>query len=92
MHRVVAQRLAADPTAWADARRRVRRWAEEGRPYAARWAALIDGDPTQLYAAMVDPAEWARALRQSTPFAGVLDARARWAIHAEVRRRLESIG
>jgi hypothetical protein len=38
----------------------------------------------------VDPAEGARALRQCSPFAGVIDPRTRWRIWREVRERFAS--
>jgi hypothetical protein len=41
--------------------------------------------------ALLDEGEHARALRQSSPFAGAIDRRTRWRMHAEVRERLEAM-
>ena len=41
---------------------------------------------------LVDEGEHARELRQSTPFAGLIDPRARWRLWAEVRERFERDG
>lgn len=89
MHRAVVERLRSDPSSWVQIRERLDRWLAQKRPYAAAWAELLAGSPEQLFAFMVDPGERARELRQSTPFAGVLDPRTRWRIHEEVRQRLE---
>jgi len=90
-HAEVAARIRADPRIVADARARVQSWleAQPPRPYAAAWAELLDGPRAALLAALVEESERARALRQSSPFAGVIDPRTRWRIHAQVRARLE---
>lgn len=90
MHRAIADRLRDEPALLGDVRVRLEGWLRQGRPYAAAWAHLVDGDREQLFAAMVDTSEAARAMRQSTPFAGLLDPRTRWRIHAEVREQVES--
>jgi hypothetical protein len=90
MHRAIVGLLREAPERLAEVRARVAAWLDEQRPYATAWSALLDGDREQLFAMMVDPGEAARTLRQSTPFAGLLDPRTRWRIHAEVRERAES--
>ena len=65
------------------ARRRVRRWLDEGTPstyWAERWAQVLAGTAEEVIAVITDPREDARALRQSTPFAGAIDPRTRWEI------------
>jgi hypothetical protein len=92
MHRVVAERLLADGGVLTAARERVKSWMESGvvhRAYAEAWWHLLSASPAEIAAALVDTGEEARALRQTSPFAGVLDARTRWQIHREVRRSSE---
>jgi hypothetical protein len=91
-HRVVAGRLRDDPSAIELAKRRVREWRERGvaAHYAARWEKLLDGPPDRLVQVMVADDEEARAMRQATPFAGVVGPRERWRIWDEVRRAAEA--
>jgi len=91
-HAEVAARIRADPTIVAAALARVSSWLAERPPraYAREWAELLEGPVEALCAALLDEGQSGRARRQSSPFAGVLDPRTRWAIHAEVARRLEA--
>jgi hypothetical protein len=92
IHRVVAERLRTDPALVAAARTRVEGWLADGSvhpAYARDWQALLDGDLAVLLATLSDSGERARALRQCSPFAGVVDPRTRWAIWREVREQVE---
>ena len=80
MHAVIARRL--DASAVERARERVLGW--EPGPYAEGWLAWLELPLPQLRERLVDPGEEARALRQVSPFAGVLTARERWAIRKSV--------
>lgn len=74
-HRAIADRL--DDATVADALVQLRRWRDEGRihpHYADRWTELLSGPRKQLLAALRANDEHAAALRQSSPFAGMLDA------------------
>jgi hypothetical protein len=89
-HREVAALLARRPDLLDAARERVAAWLRDGnvaRPYAEAWRDLLAGSPDQLATALVDPGQRSRDLRQVSPFAGALDPRTRWRIHAEVRAR-----
>ena len=90
-HRAVADRLREAPELVDRARSRVDAWIAEGgrsRHHAARWRELLDLPVDELVSFMVDAGEEARELRQSTPFAGFIDARERWRIWREVRARM----
>ena len=50
-----------------------------------QWQALLDGPTDKLVEALTSPDERARVLRQSSPFAGVLSPRERWAVLADVK-------
>jgi hypothetical protein len=83
LHAAVAERLAADPTRVADARRRVERWiAEESvaREYAEAWLTLLTEPLPVLVERIVERSERMHDLRQVSPFAGVLDPRTRWRV------------
>lgn len=86
-HRAIAERLVADPRLLTTARERVARWCETGEVhprYAHAWRELLAGDVNSVAAALVAESERMMALRQSSPFAGVLDARTRWQIWRSV--------
>ncbi|CAN5893606.1 hypothetical protein BH23ACT10_BH23ACT10_33340 [soil metagenome] len=88
--RAVASRLLADPDGVRTiGRRNLVRAVEQHGPTAqhwiARWRALLDGPDDDLIAVLTSPDEWARVLRQTSPFAGVLTPRERWALLDEVR-------
>ncbi|MFO7561753.1 MAG: hypothetical protein R6X02_03865 [Enhygromyxa sp.] len=92
-HRVIAARLLGDPALLEQARARVEAWLTEGagaHRYAQAWRELLAGDVEAVARAIVEDTERARALRQSTPFAGVLDPRERWRLWDEVRKELEA--
>jgi hypothetical protein len=59
----------------------------EGRSpyYAAAWEGLLSGPKERLYEVLVADTDDARALRQATPFAGVIGPRERWSLWKGVR-------
>jgi hypothetical protein len=91
LHREVADRIRAAPELIEVARRRVADWLATGsvaRPYAESWAAILARPLPEVLALLVDPGERAASLRQVSPFAGILDARARWRVLEQTRERL----
>lgn len=88
-HRVVAERLVTDPTVLARARARVRAWVERQpeTPYVRGWDAVLRRSPSEIAAFLTEEGDVATELRQSTPFAGVLDPRERWRIWRSVGAR-----
>jgi hypothetical protein len=72
-HRAVARRLDKDIV--VDARLRLRRWQEEGRihpRWADEWTRILVLPLPQIARRISSDSEHARALRQSSPFAGAL--------------------
>jgi hypothetical protein len=95
MHRRLATILEDDPVALEKARNRVRRWLDGSEyftgstTYANRWWELLSGPRQQLLEVLTSDNEESRALRQSTPFAGILSERERKAIMDEVVARVD---
>jgi hypothetical protein len=92
LHRAIAEKVASVPEALDRARARVRSWLASGEvaPYYARaWDEVLSRPLSEIQAFLVDRSERAVALRQATPFAGVIDPRTRWRIWREVRKTLE---
>jgi hypothetical protein len=88
-HRAVADRIGRDQLVLDRARDRVHTWIAEGRApyYANLWDQLLSGPRERLLEVLEADTEESRALRQATPFAGVIEPRERWRIWEEVRVR-----
>ena len=86
-HREIAARLRADARLIAVARSRIDGWrASSMHPrWIADWTELLTLPVDELAHRLVDDSEHMTALRQTTPFAGILHARERWAIWRAVR-------
>jgi hypothetical protein len=83
LHEAVGARLADDPAALALARERVGEWLRTGSvhvDYARAWSEILARPVVEIRELLARDDERMRALRQVTPFAGVLDARTRWRI------------
>ena len=89
MHCLAAQKIMRDTALLDGVRRTLGTWrARYGKdtPHALdEWAAILSRPWPQIAAFITDPGERATRLRQSTPFAGVLDARERERIYAAFR-------
>ena len=88
MHRLVALKLVDQPALVEAARARLESWRQSGAVpeiYLRGWERWLDLPPSERQAAMVDPSEEARALRQNSPFAGALSPRERWNILRAIR-------
>ena len=84
LHRAIADKLRAHPALLAIARQNLDRWsAAQGRsqPYWDAWRSLLDLPLEELLERMVEESEHMTAMRQATPFAGVLTPRERWAVY-----------
>jgi hypothetical protein len=93
LHRLVAERIRREPRLVDKARARVQAWLRDGsvsRPWAEAWREALEGPLEQLLALLVDPGQRACDLRQSSPFAGFLEPRARWEAWRRVRRSISS--
>ena len=92
LHRLIAEKVRSEPELIAQALARIERWRAGGtlsEPYARRWTELLRGDREELIRVMTESSEIGRELRQTTPFAGVIDARTRWRVWRSVREELE---
>ncbi|MHB1773380.1 MAG: hypothetical protein ACYCST_16900 [Acidimicrobiales bacterium] len=89
-HRLVAEKLLADPDAvMAKASDFMRRWVARSDPleipWIERWQDLLAGPIDRLVEVLRsdDPADY--GLHATCPFAGVLTPEERWAFYREVR-------
>ncbi len=89
LHVALAAELAARPEDVLNTARRnvaVMRAAGPGAErLLAEWERILGLPPAQVASRMLDPSDHGRDLRQVTPFAGVLDPRARAAVYRSFR-------
>ena len=81
LHHVIAQRLRRDPDTVLGVARRNLAKTRDAHPHAHEllneWRDILERPVSSIVETLVDPSMHARALRQLTPFAGVLSPRER---------------
>jgi hypothetical protein len=93
LHREVARRLRAQPELLDRARKRVSGWADQGSvaPHWVRvWSELLKRPLGDVIAAITDAGQHGCDLRQTSPFAGVIDSATRWRILRDCERQRRS--
>ena len=86
LHRAIAEKLRREPQLLDIARDNLERWSlTSGRsqPYWDAWREILARPLPQIIDAMTEESEHMTAMRQATPFAGVLSPAERWAIYAQ---------
>jgi hypothetical protein len=85
LHRAIAEKLRAHPALLDIARDNLDRWTRAGtrsQPYWDAWREILSRPLPQILDLLGEESETMTALRQATPFAGVLEPAERWAIYA----------
>jgi hypothetical protein len=85
LHRAIAAKLQAHPELIEIARENLARWsASAGRsqPYWEAWREILDRPISEVLALLEEDSERMNAMRQATPFAGVLEPAERWAVYS----------
>ena len=80
-HRAIAERIGSDASILRGARERVRAWRQRHAVhdhYVTAWEEILARPDSEVATLLTDASERMIACRQVSPFAGVLDARARW--------------
>ncbi len=76
MHRLIAEKLARDPSLLDVALTTIARWrattSPNSRPYLDAWQAIIEQGLEPTIAAAIDPSERGIQMRQAAPFTGIL--------------------
>jgi hypothetical protein len=84
LHRAIADKLRAYPALLDIARENLDRWSQmpgHSQPYWDAWRELLNRPFENLLDLLVEDSERMTAMRQATPFAGVLTPAERWAIY-----------
>lgn len=76
MHRLIAEKVRRDPSLFENVRATLARWrpttAPGTLPYHEEWERLVSEGTEACLAVAVEDSERARALRQCSPFTGIL--------------------
>ncbi len=76
MHRLVTEKIRNDPALFDKAKMTIARWrttvCANSQPYLEEWEKLMNQGMEACLIVAVEDSERARALRQSSPFAGIL--------------------
>jgi hypothetical protein len=89
LHRAIAEKLRDNPALLAIALDNIERWTHAGgrsQPYWDAWREILSRPLPEILDSLVDESERMTALRQATPFAGVLEPAERWAIYQRFNR------
>lgn len=84
MHERIAQKLLVQPELLAVALENLERWqagSDRARPYLDAWKAILLLPLEEVTRLIVEDSERMDAMRQSSPFAGVLNPKERWEIY-----------
>lgn len=91
LHRLVAEKLRADPSFIERACANIHRWlgtcSPNLRPALLEWRMILDGPREALLDLLQCTDERATRLRQSSPFAGILTTAERTRVFQEFARR-----
>jgi hypothetical protein len=90
LHRAIAGKLRADPALIQAARDNLDRWSlANGRsqPNWDAWREILNRPLEEVLSLLVEESERMAALRQGTPFEGILTPVERWAIYARFESR-----
>jgi hypothetical protein len=86
LHRAIADKVRSNPELLEIALANLDRWSlSPGRsqPYWDAWREILKRPLPEVLGLIVEQSEHMTAMRQATPFAGVLEPAERWAIYAE---------
>jgi hypothetical protein len=83
LHKRISELLEKDPQLLDVAFRNLQKAVQVhgDLPVFLEWTRILDGPIDEIRAILISPSENARWLRQSSPFAGILEPRERWKIY-----------
>lgn len=84
LHRAIAAKLRTNPELLGIARDNLDRWSQargRSQPYLNTWREILDRPLDEILRLIVEDTPRMTELRQSTPFAGVLEPRERWKVY-----------
>jgi hypothetical protein len=85
LHHAIAEKLRLHPELLEIARHNLARWAATGhrsQRYWDAWKEILNRPMPEILDLIEEESETMTALRQASPFAGILEPAERWAIYA----------
>lgn len=96
MHRLVADKIRRDPALFEKAKGTLARWrtmvCPASQPYLQEWERLMKQGVDACLTVATEDSERANALRQSSPFAGILTNQERFVFLKEWNRERQEHG
>ena len=91
LHRLAVEKIRQQPQLMAVVANNLARWrgcvSARTMPYIDAWQSLLDQGAEHMLSLAIEDSEFATAMRQSTPFAGVLTPQERWKFLREWRQK-----
>lgn len=87
LHKLVAEKLKADPSLIQIAKSNLQRWGTTDRPALEEWGKLLNNGISYIVGLLQERSENATRLRQSSPFAGILSEDERLRVYEAFRPR-----
>jgi len=82
LHRLIAEKIRQDPSLFENMKRTLARWRKivsaDSQPYLKEWERLVDLGIEECLAVATEDSERANAMRQASPFCGILTNEERW--------------
>lgn len=82
LHRLLAKKIRQDPSLFENIKRTLVRWHKivctNSQPYLEQWQRLVDLGIEECLAVATEDSERANAMRQASPFCGILSNEERW--------------
>lgn len=89
LHRAIAEKLRSNPALMEIARDNLERWStavRHSQPYWDAWREVLRLPFSEILEVMLEEGERMTAMRQASPFAGVLTPQERWGVYEEFAR------
>lgn len=82
LHQLIAEKIRKDPALFENMRSTLDRWRKtvcaNSQPYLEEWQRLVDLGIEECLAVATEDSEQANAMRQASPFCGILSNEERW--------------
>jgi hypothetical protein len=94
LHRLVVEKIRKNPALFDNVKRTLTHWRSivsvNSQPYLEEWEQLVNKGIDTCLTAAVEDSEHADALRQTSPFCGILTNQERFVFFKEWRQKNES--
>lgn len=82
LHRLLTEKIRQDPALFENVKRTLAHWRKtvcaNSQPYLEEWQRLVDLGTEECLAVATEDSERANAMRQASPFCGILTNEERW--------------